>query len=120
MTFLSLLIGGLIVWRISFALVKENGPLMVFTRIRAWLASSQKRSGGLFDAISCMSCTSVWVGLVVALLFSHEVLGWVVYALAFSAISMLLEILANRNALPLVTGPAGDDKVLVRGSSPSK
>lgn len=61
--------------------------------------------------ISCIYCTSFWVALLAALwpaeTFSH-LFG---YALAFSAIAMLLEALLSKYTDPLtvVTKPAADD-----------
>ena len=91
MTLLTLLIGGLAVWRLSHGIAKENGPLMVFARLRATLARAQKRSGGLFDAISCVYCLSFWIGLTAALWVAYDVFTWISYGLAFSGASMLLE-----------------------------
>lgn len=88
----TLVIGGLAVWRLSHAVVKESGPLMVFDRMRAYFARTHKRSGGLFDLLSCVYCTSLWIGLVAALWFAGDVFQWFMYGLAFSAVSMLLEI----------------------------
>lgn len=95
---------------------------MVFARIRAFLASKQKRSGGLYDMISCVYCVSFWVGLLAALWFAGHVFQLFAYGLAFSAVSMLLEafLSKNSNALALVTGPTTNDKVRVRAGSPSE
>lgn len=98
MSFLTLVIGGLAVWRLSHALVKENGPLMVFVRLRARLASSQKRSGGLFDAISCVYCISFWMGLGASLFVSHGIFTWIGYGLAFSGVAMILEKAFDKQA----------------------
>ena len=95
MTPLSFIIVSLAIWRLSYAIVKENGPLMVFARLRARLAASQKRSGGLFDLISCVYCVSFWIGLVGALIVSNNVFEWVGYGLAFSAVAVLIERLTN-------------------------
>ena len=95
MTPLSFIIVSLAIWRLSYAIVKENGPLMVFARLRARLAASQKRSGGLFDLISCIYCVSFWIGLVGALIVSNNVFEWVGYGLAFSAVAVLIERLTN-------------------------
>ena len=95
MTPLSFIIASLAIWRLSYAIVKENGPLMVFARLRARLAASQKRSGGLFDLISCIYCISFWIGLVGALIVSDNVFEWVGYGLAFSAVAVLIERLTN-------------------------
>jgi hypothetical protein len=91
MTLLTLVVGSLAVWRLSHALVKESGPLMVFARLRARLASHQERSGGLFDVISCVYCLSFWVGLIASLWVAGDVFEWFVYGLAFSAIAMIIE-----------------------------
>lgn len=115
------LIGGLVVWRVSRAIVKEAGPLMVFVRLRAHLAREQKHAGGLFDAVSCVSCMSVWVGLFAALWLAGGVIDLLWYGFAFSGVALLLEAYTkNSDTLPLVTGPAGNDKVSVRGSTTSK
>ena len=95
MTPLVFIIASLAIWRLSYAIVKENGPLMVFARLRARLAASQKRSGGLFDLISCIYCVSFWIGLVGALIVSNNVFEWVGYGLAFSAVAVLIERLTN-------------------------
>lgn len=118
MTPITLIIGGLAVWRLSHGLVKENGPLMMFARLRARLARSQKRSGGLFDMISCVQCTSFWIGLVASLWVSHDIFTWIGYAFAFSGIAMLLESFFSKqlNTLSVVTPPATDNKVAVSTS----
>ena len=95
MTPLAFIIASLAIWRLSYAIVKENGPLMVFARLRARLAASQKRSGGLFDLISCIYCVSFWIGLTGALIVSNNVFEWVGYGLAFSAVAVLIERLTN-------------------------
>lgn len=88
---LTLLIGSLVTWRVSHMLVKETGPLGIFARFRAHLAQKQQKMGGLFDLISCMACTSVYIGAVTALWVSGGVLEFILYTLSFSAITMLTE-----------------------------
>lgn len=110
----TLLIGGLITWRLATMLVKEAGPVMVFMRMRAFLATHQKRSGGFFDLISCIYCVSVYVGLVASLFASHDVFQWIGYGLAFSAIACIIERLTNHSdPLAVVAPPAGHAKVSV-------
>lgn len=86
-------IGGLITWRVSNIIVKQKGPLDSMVRLRAYLASKQQRSGGLFDLVSCMTCTSVTVGAVTALAFAGDPLEWILYGLAFSAVSSVTDAL---------------------------
>lgn len=78
---------------------------MVFMRLRARLGASQKRSGGLFDMISCVRCISMWIGLVGALFVSETPLQWLGYALGFSAVASLIDMLLSKkpNSLPVVT-----------------
>lgn len=71
--------------------VKEAGPLGIFSRLRAYLASKQKRSGGLFDMVSCVSCASIYIGSVTAVGAAGSVLVWIWYTLAFSAGAMIIE-----------------------------
>lgn len=100
----------LAVWRISYFIVEENGPLMFMARIRAHLASRQKRSGGLFDLISCIKCVSVWAGLTASLFVSNGVFLVIANGLAFSAGAILLDVVFRKlYALKLVTSPARND-----------
>jgi hypothetical protein len=114
-----IVIGSLAVWRLSHALVKENGPRDWFIRLRARLARTQKRSGGLFDMFSCVYCLSFWIALIAALSVSETFFQWFGYALALSGSSMLLEVLFTKysNTLPLVTRPTADNKVGVSTST---
>lgn len=91
MSLMVLIVGGLITWRVSYMLVHEKGPRDILLRLRAFLAQNQQKSGGLFDLISCMACTSVWIGAVTALWVAGDVLELIAYTLAFSAITVLIE-----------------------------
>lgn len=91
MSVVEVLVGGLVTWRLTLMLVKETGPLNVFSRLRAYLAQKQKRMGGMFDMISCMACASVWVGSVTSLWPAQGFFSWIWYTLAFSAITILIE-----------------------------
>lgn len=100
-----IVIGSLAVWRLSHALVKENGPRDWFIRLRARLARTQKRSGGLFDMFSCVYCLSFWIGLGASLFVSYSFFSWIGYAFAFSGAAMLLESFFSKqtNTLAVVT-----------------
>ena len=122
MTPLVFIITSLAVWRLSHGLVKENGPLMLFARLRARLAARQKRSGGFFDLFSCVYCISVWIGLGASLFVAHGFFSWIGHAFAFSGVSMLLESFFSKqtNTLAVVTPPTTDNKVLVSTSPTPK
>lgn len=91
MDFVGILIGGLATWRVSHMLVKEDGPLDIFARIRASLGKRQKKRGGLFDLMSCVSCTSMYIGALAALWLAGSVVEIIMYTLAFSAFTALVE-----------------------------
>lgn len=91
----AVLIGGLITYRLSHMLVKDKGPLMVFTRLRAFLATKQKKMGGVYDMITCIACVSIWLGAMTAIAFAGDVFSWLGYTLAFSSVSLILERLSG-------------------------
>lgn len=88
---IALLLGGLVTWRVSRMLSKEIGPLGVFARMRASAAENQRQIGGLYDALSCVACVSVYVGLLTAVWFSWNLITLIMYTLAFSAIATIIE-----------------------------
>jgi len=92
-----LLFGGLITWRLAHMISKELGPKGIFARFRAKLAKRQKASGGLYDMVSCVGCSSVYIGAVTALWFAGSVFSWITYTLAFSAIAMFIDRLMKHN-----------------------
>ena len=91
MTPFTFLIASLAVWRLSYSIVKEDGPLMIWARLRALLGRTQRHPGGLFDMVSCVRCISFWIGLVGALWLSDGILALFGYAFAFSAVATLLD-----------------------------
>lgn len=91
----TIIIGGVITWRVSYMLVKEMGPLAIFELLRAKLAQNQKQRGGLFDLVSCMTCTSLYIGAVTALFIATDVFNVIAYALSFSAVTLLIERLTR-------------------------
>jgi hypothetical protein len=80
---------GLATWRASHMLWTESGPLNVFMRLRAFLATKQRRMGGLYDMVSCLYCLSVWVAMVPALFLAHNPLTFVGYTLILSSIAIV-------------------------------
>lgn len=122
MTPFTFIVASLAIWRLSYAIVRENGPLMVFARLRARLGAHQKRSGGLFDLVSCVRCLSVWIGLVAALSVSDGFMEWLGYAFAFSAVATLIDLLLTKkpNPFPIITPPAAHNQIPVGGRTPSK
>lgn len=77
-------------------LVNELGPLGVLARFRSFLANRQKRVGGAFDMISCVNCTSVYIGFIAALGLAGDVLELIMYSLSFSAVSVIINRLVTK------------------------
>lgn len=91
-----LILGGLAVWRLSHMVVKEMGPLGIFSKLRADRARKQKMVGGTFDMLSCVACASIYIGSVAALGAAHGLFSWLGYTLALSAIATFLEQIYDR------------------------
>jgi hypothetical protein len=73
-------------WRICHFIAKEDGPRYLMWDIRYNLQDLE-----IWNLITCIACSSVWVSAPIALLvFSdHKFLYW----LSISAVSMILEAL---------------------------
>jgi hypothetical protein len=92
--FYSLVIGILVVWRITHLFYGEDGPGDIFVRLRR--AAGEGSWGTLLD---CFYCLSVWVALPFAYWlgenWKHRLLLWP----ALSAGAILLERLTSRERL---------------------
>jgi hypothetical protein len=88
---IELLLLSIAVWRLSHAISKDDGPLNIFLRFRAFAAANQRREGGVFDTVSCVGCTSMWVALVFSLCFADNPVSWIIYTLVLSGVAMLIE-----------------------------
>ena len=70
-----LLILSLATWRITSLLTNEYGPWHVLESMRRWVGVSYDENlqrvgfNVVADALTCVWCTSVWVGLVVGILY---------------------------------------------------
>lgn len=97
----NLLLYGLAVWRISSALVNEEGPFKIFWRIRGWTGHMfdadrnliGHKDGFLPEMFACIWCVSVYVAIAVSI--GRYYLGsftfYVCLCLAFSALAILFE-----------------------------
>lgn len=90
-----LLLGVLVVWRITHLLHAENGPWNLLARVRDGLG--RLGLGGLLD---CFYCLSLWVALPAAWLLGsdleHRLLLWP----ALSAGAILIERVTHRDEAP--------------------
>lgn len=81
--YVTLLLYGMTVWRITKMITEEAGPFKMFTHFRRIVAKIEHDDQGLptfypdtmiADLLSCVWCSSVWVGmglLAVQLLLPH-------------------------------------------------
>ena len=88
MKFFYLVLGGLVTYRLSLLLSKEDGPAYIFRRLRKLPPSTSIREG-----LSCEWCMSIWAGALVATYYWW--LGiipgveWPLYWLAMSALGII-------------------------------
>lgn len=67
-------------------LVREDGPYMVFAKLRARLSDKP------WNPLDCFYCTSIWVGIVVALVADR----WVFTGLVLSTGSIFINLLHEK------------------------
>lgn len=91
---MNVLVFALATWRLSFMLVKEEGPFAIFQRMRVWARATEideaKGRKPLFP-LHCIYCTSVWVSAGLLALSYTEAGLPVALWLAFSAITIMIQ-----------------------------
>ena len=96
---MAFLIVALATWRVSLLLVREAGPGDILARFRRFVGvyydelSQPVRKNVIADALTCVWCTSVWVGFFFAALWLiHERLAfYVALPFALSAVVIILD-----------------------------
>ena len=85
------IIYSLAVWRLSHMLVHEEGPFDIFGKLRdisglSYDAYSQPITPNVFSKIlMCVNCTSVWVSIVLGLLYLININLFTVAVVPFGA-----------------------------------
>lgn len=88
---MSLLLVALATYRLSYALVAENGPANVFMRWRSFVYSKVGHDHWFYDGVTCVLCLSFWLSWLVAMLLPWA--GFRQYALhSLSAAAVCLII----------------------------
>jgi len=89
MKFFYLLLGGLVAYRLSLMISKEDGPAYIFRKIRKLPPKNSSAKEGL----SCAWCMSIWTGALVAaylwLIGIIPGIEWPLYWLGLSAIAII-------------------------------
>lgn len=75
-----LVLGILVVYRISYLVTNEEAPFGWMGRFRSWLGQRVKMQFGLAwtvaEVFHCQLCAGVWVSLIVGLLITCLASGW--------------------------------------------
>ena len=107
--FYSLVVGGLVVWRLTHLLNAEDGPAGVLVRLRVWVGD-----GMLGDLLDCFNCLSLVLALPIAAWLASD---WCDFALLWPALSgaacLLERATANVVAQPQ-SGVTEESDVLLR------
>lgn len=94
---LFLLIGPIVIWRMTHMMQEENGPFAVFARIRAFIAShTSDRVGGVNEGYNCFKCLSVWLSMLYAVGLSDSFAQWVAITFFLSGIAIFLNLAYNK------------------------
>lgn len=98
---IELLIFGMATWRISSMLVNEDGPHYWFQDLRKWAGIEYDLRGEiestkdtfLSGILSCLWCCSVWVALILGLLYfiSPDLTLKIATILAFSTVAIVID-----------------------------
>jgi hypothetical protein len=94
---------SLAVWRLSSLLVHEDGPFDIFLRFRHLTGVGYDEWSNVFGSnevsrvLTCLWCTSVWVGIALAVLYYlfREPVVWVASPFALSAGAVIVERVAG-------------------------
>ena len=96
---LYLLLGPVVIWRITHMIQEEAGPFAIFFRINAWLASNTHNGiGGFYDGWTCFKCLSVWLSVIytVFLPTADTVIGYLTTVLFLSGSAIFINMLYIR------------------------
>lgn len=99
-SFVELLLLALFVWRVSSLFVYEDGPYMIFERLRHLVGIHhdsttnetwcENEFGKLFE---CIYCISIWIAFITIIAFwiSPMIMLWISFPFALSAAACLFQ-----------------------------
>ena len=90
-------LSALAVYRVAFAVAREDGPWDVFRRLRAMATNSP--AGRL---VTCLNCLSVWISLPLAAFIAER---WVERVIAWWALSGAVVLLDRATRDPFEVEP---------------
>lgn len=93
---------GLAAWRLASLLANEDGPWLMFKRLRQqaelWCNKYPFcRELGLYELVACEWCNSVWIGigLTVLYLWIGEAILYIALPLALSTVAIIIKYLVQ-------------------------
>lgn len=86
----TIIVCALAAWRVTSLLVHEDGPFLVFARLREAAGVDWQEPTFFGKLLGCFWCTSVWVATAVALLATTPV-WWLLVPFALSGAAILAE-----------------------------
>ena len=93
---------SLAAWRLASLVANEDGPWMIFQRLRKhaeqWCNRYRFcRELGLYDLVSCEWCNSIWigVGLTILYLWIGNTILYVALPLALSTVAIIIKYLVQ-------------------------
>lgn len=93
MNWFSFVVLALATWRVSSLLVNEDGPFGIFDRIR----SLHEPDSQVAEVLSCVWCTSIYVGAFWTILFFVSPLAlWFAIPFALSCITIVVHLFVER------------------------
>src|SRR5512134_2419605 len=89
---------SLAAWRLASLVANEDGPWMIFQRLRQraeqWCNRYRFcRELGLYDLVSCEWCNSIWIGVGLTLLYLSigEAILYIAVPLALSTVAIIIK-----------------------------
>jgi hypothetical protein len=93
---------GLAAWRLASLVANEDGPWMIFKRLRQraeqWCNKYRFcRELGVYDLFSCEWCNSIWIGAGLTLLYLWigETILYLALPLAFSTVAIIIKYIVQ-------------------------
>lgn len=89
--FLFILLSSFAVFRLSYMIINESGPLNVFGKTRNYIVKRFKsKDGGIRDLFSCIYCLSVYISIIPSIYVANNILELLVYTLSISALTIII------------------------------
>ena len=84
----------IVTWRVTHLISNEDGPFEIIFKLRQ--ISGNSFFGKLMD---CFYCLSIWIGFLLSIYISNQVIEIIFFTLYFSGTSIIIEKLTNKNFL---------------------